>query len=235
MNKPEIFLKNAIKKNRLPQIMLFTGTEYDIKFSTAIKLMTKIFCKEKSIPYGCQKCFICKQILSQKYPYVQILTSGLEKKLEIDRVKELSIYSNRISWIIPQAHFLTKQAGDVLSKKIDFLAEDQFFIFIAPHSYMLTPSLFSKCNCIFFKKETSLINTEEFTSNPNLSIPNQIIDRLNFIEKLIKNKTDILELLKYWSLNASKEFKEALLRAEIDIKLNINKQLVLESLLLTDL
>lgn len=237
MNKVEIYLKNSIKKNKLPRVMLLLGPDEDIKFLTAIKIMTGIFCNNNQETgnmnlYGCQKCFICAQILAQNHPCIQIIKSDpeLKSEIQIKKIKEITLNSKQVSWIFPAAHHLNKSASNLLSRIIETPTKDRFFILITSYAYMLPSTLVSKCSHIFFRTE----NINPVKNNTNYEIPEKLIDRMSFIEELIKSKIDLSILLKYWSRKASKDFKQSLLNAEHDNKAHVNKQLILESLLLSN-
>ena len=65
------------------------------------------------------------------------------------------------------------------------------------------------------------------------AIPENLSDRLELIERLSKNKSDLNQILLGWQSNASAEFKAALLKAQEDLKKHVNAQLILEALLLS--
>lgn len=217
---------NAMSKNRLAHALLFLGDNQALKEQTALELASGLLCEHKTIPFGCGQCVSCRQVAQKRHPRVRFLLADPE--IRIDAIRELISAPGNPSWIIPEAHLMNKQASNALLKTLEEPRKDQFFILMAPNTRSLLPTLVSRCQRIIFKSAPALL--EEF-SVP--SIPENLSERLELIERLSKDKSDLKGILVAWQKNASSDFKRALLNAQEDLKKHVNAQLILEALLLS--
>lgn len=221
--------KNAIQDNRLGHALLFLGEDSQKKQKTALELAAGLFCEQKVAPFGCQECLSCKQVSEKRYPYLRFLEPETEEasEIKIGQIRDLKTTPGNPSWIIPHAELLNPQASNALLKTLEEPRGNQFFILIAPNTRSILATLVSRCQRIFFKGRSQVELPEP------VEIPESHLERLALIEKLVKSKTDIKELLIGWHKDASWQFKEKLLQAEQDLKRHVNPQLILESLLLS--
>ncbi|MES2503332.1 MAG: hypothetical protein V4534_00465 [Myxococcota bacterium] len=219
---------NAIHKNRLGTALLFLGENEDLKEQTALQLGAGLLCENKAIPYGCGECTSCKHVLEKRSPRLRFLEPENEQKSEIkvDQIRDLISASGNPSWIIPKAHLLNKQASNALLKTLEEPRSGQFFILLAPDTRSLLPTLVSRCQRIFFGGSPA--NKLEAPE-----IPTSLFGRIELIDRLIKDKADLNSLFTAWSQDASAEFKEALFKAQENLKRHANAQLTLEALLLS--
>lgn len=214
---------NAIVQNRLAHALLFLGDNLDLKEQTALNLTSGLVCENHVIPFGCGHCVSCRQVREKRNPHIRFLDS----EIRIDQIRELMSTPGNPSWIIGQAHLMTREASNALLKILEEPRKNQFFILMAPHTRSLLPTLVSRCQRIFFQ-------SEKISLKPTpLQIPERLSKRLELIETLSKNKSDLNSILIAWQQNASLEFKQALLKAEEDLKNHGNTQLILEALLLS--
>jgi DNA polymerase III gamma/tau subunit len=151
-----------------------------------------------------------------------------DPEIKIDSIRDLISAPGHPSWIIPRAHLMNKQASNALLKTLEEPRNDQFFILMAPNARSLLPTLVSRCQRIIFK---SAFTTLEDSGVP--SIPEKLSECLELIERLSKDKSDLNQILVAWQKDASTDFKQALLKAQEDLKKHVNTQLILESLLLS--
>ncbi len=217
---------NAMNKNRLAHALLFLGDNQAQKEQTALDLASGLLCENKIIPFGCGHCVSCRQISKQQHPSIRILRT--ESEIRIDAIRDITSAPGNPSWVIPEAHLMNKQASNALLKTLEEPRNNQFFILIAPNTRSLLPTLVSRCQRIFFKSAPIQI---ENGSAP--SIPENLSDRLELIERFSKDKSDLNQILIAWQHHASSEFKNALLKAQEDLKKHVNAQLILEALLLS--
>jgi DNA polymerase-3 subunit delta' len=217
---------NAIKKNRLAHALLFLGDNQVLKEQTALDLASGLLCESKIIPFGCEICVSCRQVSNKSHPRIRFLLA--EPEIRIDQIREMMSTPGNPSWIIPQAYLMNKQASNALLKTLEEPRNNQFFILMAPNTRSLLPTLVSRCQRIFFKSEPE---STEATTAPK--IPERLSDRLELIERLSKDKSDLNQVLLAWSHNAPADFKAVLLKAQEDLKKHVNAQLILESLLLS--
>lgn len=217
---------NAINKNRLAHALLFLGDNQVLKEQTALELASGLVCEHQSIPFGCGTCISCKQVLEKRHPRVRFLLADPE--IRIDQIRDLISTPGNPSWIIPQAHLMNKQASNALLKTLEEPRNNQIFILIAPNTRSLLPTLVSRCQRIIFKSEPQ---KTEHTSAPE--IPEKLSERLELIERLSKDKSDLNRVLIAWANHASPNFRAALLKSQEDLKKHVNAQLILEALLLS--
>ncbi|MEI6806047.1 MAG: hypothetical protein WCK49_06025 [Myxococcaceae bacterium] len=217
---------NAMSKNRLAHALLFLGDNPALKEQTALSLTSGLLCENKVIPFGCGSCISCKQVLENRHPRVRMLLGDPE--IKIDAIRDLISAPGHPSWIIPKAHLMNKQASNALLKTLEEPRGNQFLILMAPNTRSLLPTLVSRCQRIIFK--SSSISIDNFLAP---SIPENLSERLELIERLSKDKSDLNQILLAWQQNASSEFKQSLLKAQEDLKKHVNAQLILEGLLLS--
>lgn len=215
---------NAILKNRLGHALLFLGGDQAYKGQMAISLSSGLLCENKIIPFGCGHCINCQQILEKRHPKIRFLDTP---EIRVDQIRELISAPGNPSWILPQAYLMNKQASNALLKILEEPRKEQFFILIAPNTRSLLSTLVSRCQRIFFQEKQQ--KSEQAITLP--TIPKHLIERFELIERLSKEKSDLNQIFTAWQQNASPKFKEALLKAQNDLKKHVNPQLILECLL----
>ncbi len=193
----------AMKKNRLSHALLFVGDDQTEKERLAVELLSKMNVR-----------------------FVK-LESENGSELKVDQIRDLISGSPSLSWIIPQAELLNKQASNALLKTLEEPRGNQFFILIAPSTRSILPTLVSRCQRINVPSVSRQLDAEKAPE-----IPESRLERLELIESLVKSKTDLEPIFQAWNQNASLEFKEKLFKAVQDLGRHVNAQLILESLLL---
>ncbi len=195
--------ENAMKKNRLSHALLFVGDDRAEKERVAADLLSKMNVR-----------------------FVK-LESENNSDIKVDQIRDLISGSPSLSWIIPQAELLNKQASNALLKTLEEPRGNQFFILIAPSIRSILPTLVSRCQRINIPSVSRELDLSEAPS-----IPGNRLERLELIETLVKSKAELQPIFSVWNRGASLEFKEKLFQALQDLDRHVNPQIILESLLL---
>jgi DNA polymerase III delta prime subunit len=192
-----------MKKNRLSHALLFVGDDRS------------------------EKERIAADLLSQMNVRFVKLESENGADIKVDQIRDLTSGSPSLSWIIPQAELLNKQASNALLKTLEEPRGNQFFILIAPSTRSILPTLVSRCQRINIPSVS-----RELDSAQAPTIPENCLERLELIENLVKSKSDLQPIFTVWNRGASLEFKEKLFQALQDLDKHVSPQLILERLLL---
>ena len=184
-------LVTAVKLNRLPHALLFTGPPGVGRKKTALALAQTLLCEtspvnkkyasrgEKTkkgsgqvVRSGCGQCPVCKSVEEQNCPYMLVITpvSSWIKIGEVRQILEflsLQSFSRARIILIDQAHLMNKQAQNCLLKVLEEPPQKVYFILITDQAHSLTPSLRSRMQSLRFLPLSHQILSKIFTNKNN--------------------------------------------------------------------
>ncbi len=159
-NKPNTLseLENIIKKNTIPNALLFTGGNNTFLMKCAINFAKSVNCFEPlekvffEIP--CNQCRSCKKIMAGMHPDILSISPD-NQKIKISAIRD--IYQSIISKpneakmravLIEDAESMNEQAQNAFLKMLEEPPANTFFILIANNINSLLATIVSRCRSI---------------------------------------------------------------------------------------
>ncbi len=153
-------LKNAIKKSRIAQSFLFSGSHGIGKTSTARILAKALNCKEGPTDEPCGKCYSCDEIT--RGASLDVLEIDGASNRGIDEIRTLrenvkfKPATGRYKiYIIDEVHMLTGEAFNALLKTLEEPPEHVKFIFATTEPHKVPLTILSRCQRFHFKRLSS--------------------------------------------------------------------------------
>jgi DNA polymerase-3 subunit delta' len=151
-------LRRAAAKQRVPQSLLFAGTEGVGKHATAIALAQAVNCPNRKDGDSCGTCTTCTRIARHQHSDVTELDNGDEASIKItplrERILDVVGYrpfeAERRVCIIDPADKLTEQAQDGLLKTLEEPPSAVILILISARPDTLVPTIQSRCRRLRF-------------------------------------------------------------------------------------
>ncbi|HAF07605.1 MAG: DNA polymerase III subunit gamma/tau [bacterium] len=150
-------LKNAVKNNRIPHALLFSGPRGVGKTSTARILAMALNCENVEEGEPCLKCKSCRDIMEGRD--VDVVEIDGASNRGIDEIRDLrdkagyvAISAKNKVFIIDEVHMLTKEAFNALLKILEEPPEHVKFIFCTTEPFNVIPTILSRCQRFDFKR-----------------------------------------------------------------------------------
>lgn len=146
-------LKELIRKELLPPVMLFYGPDGVGKKKTAIAIAKSLNCKNRDPLkiFYCDECDVCIRIKNGIYPDLHLLKKEGDS-IKIESVRELINTINQVQFegrkkvvIIDDAHTLTTQSANALLKTLEEPPSNTHIILITSNPGELPLTLRSRC------------------------------------------------------------------------------------------
>lgn len=152
--KQWIFLEQSLKLGKLPNGLIFSGSEKLGKKSLAIEFSQMINCENADKPCGI--CRNCQSIKSNQHPGVFFIEPK-EKEIQISQIRDLiwklsmKSYSGALKVaIIDKAHSMNSESQSALLKTLEEPKGDTIIILVTEYPEMLFPTILSRCQNIRF-------------------------------------------------------------------------------------
>ncbi|MFP4081787.1 MAG: DNA polymerase III subunit delta' [Candidatus Aminicenantes bacterium] len=149
-------LRKALQKERIPNSMLFCGSEGVGKDSVALVLAKAMNCEKKKDD-ACEACSSCKAINRSQFPDVMVISPEREV-VKIDQMRTLKqtaylrpMAGRKRVFIVNEAEKMNEEAANSLLK---ILEEPPFFshiILITHNSGLIKPTIRSRCQKLNFQ------------------------------------------------------------------------------------
>jgi DNA polymerase III delta' subunit len=154
---PIRLLKNLIRRQRIPNGLLFWGAAGVGKRLSAIALAKAINCKEEPED-SCGTCLSCRKIAHDNHTDVKIIApSGRSRNIGvdvIDFINDLATYhAFESDWrviIIEDAERMREPAQNHFLKTLEEPPSDTVFILLTEYPGMLLPTIRSRCQQVRF-------------------------------------------------------------------------------------
>ena len=154
-------LKQAVRRGRLPQSLLFAGPAGVGKHAVAIALAQAVNCPARRRDDGddaCGKCPTCVRIAGGRHSDVVLLDKGDEASIKIralrERVLDIVGYrpfeAEKRVFIIDPADELTLEAQDALLKTLEEPPPSAILILVSAYPDTLVPTVQSRCRRLRF-------------------------------------------------------------------------------------
>ena len=211
-------LSNIIKRQKIPNALIFFGNENTKRKEAALFLGKGCNCVEQS-GIACNKCKSCRKIDSNSHP--DILYIDLEKEKKIISIAQIRKMGLKISSRPNEAKFrmvlilnadkMNIQAQNALLKMLEEPPAKTFFVLLAQKTRSFLPTIISRCRKIRFiplshkHVEQSLVNDFKIdnqmayiaakTSNADFKKAKMYLN-LNYEENFDKKKLKKIDWIK---------------------------------------
>ncbi|HMQ10235.1 MAG TPA: DNA polymerase III subunit gamma/tau [Oligoflexia bacterium] len=150
-------IKNAIRLNRVPHAMLFTGTRGVGKTTSARIVAKALNCENPQDINPCNECTNCKEIsASQNIDVIEIDGASNTSVDDIRELKDNVQYAPSKSkykiFIIDEVHMLSTSAFNALLKTLEEPPSHVKFIFATTEPQKIPDTIHSRCQRFDFKE-----------------------------------------------------------------------------------
>ena len=151
-------LRQAVRRGRVPQSLLFAGPEGVGKRTVAVALAQAVNCPKRRDGDACGVCPTCERIAAGRHSDVTYLDKGDEASIKIDalRARVLSVIgyrpfeAERRVFIIDPADDMVEQAQDALLKTLEEPPSAATIILVTAYPDTLPPTIQSRCRRLRF-------------------------------------------------------------------------------------
>ena len=150
-------LKNALRQDRVPHALLFTGARGVGKTSSARILAMALNCAEGPTETPCGKCASCQEV--QRAQSVDVLEIDGASNRGINEIRELRdsvrYAPNRDRYkvyIIDEVHMLTTEAFNALLKTLEEPPKHVVFVFATTEAHKIPVTILSRCQRFDFRR-----------------------------------------------------------------------------------
>ncbi len=151
-SKAKIFVKNLLKKGRVPHALLITGVKGGGKKDLATALASGLMClnlQDNGEP--CGSCSSCRKLIADTNPDLIIITPDGES-LKIDQLRSIipelkfpPYFSKNRVVILEDSEKMTDEASNAVLKTLEEPPPQNFFILLADNHNRLLPTIVSRC------------------------------------------------------------------------------------------
>ena len=172
-------MMNSFLKNRVSHAYLIQGTRGTGKKSLATLIAMTIFCTDVTGVEPCQKCHVCKRILSRNHPDVHWIDPD-GQSIKTEQIKALQaefgyqgMESTKKVYIITNAEALTTNASNRILKFLEEPELEATALLLTDNGQGIIPTIRSRCQIIDLQPLNDkafyhrLINLENISINEN--------------------------------------------------------------------
>jgi DNA polymerase III delta prime subunit len=207
-SKIKSYLDRLAESESRPGSYIFAGAGENEKDEAAYYFIAKIAGKVGD------KEFLAR-IKAKNHPDVVIVEPEIEEKKGKTREKEISISQVRDSLerlkffpyelktkfcIIKRSQKMNAEAANALLKSLEEPSANAIFILLADSVESLLPTIASRCAVLRFPQRTLPEWSEENREQMKNIFQQEIFERFEYIEKISKNKNEMIAVLKDWEM-----------------------------------
>jgi len=234
-------LQNAIRYNRLPHALLFSGPKGVGKTTMARILAKALNCERGPSIEPCNKCISCKEIDLGNSIDVQEIDGASNRRInEVREIRENVKYRPSRGrykvYIIDEVHMLTEEAFNALLKTLEEPPPHVIFVFATTEPHKVPPTIVSRCQRFPFQRISSDIichRISEIASAEKINIEEDAIrliahssegslrDALSLLDQLVSfstppiNVKDVQEILGLFDTHLVLETIDAILNGDL--------------------
>lgn len=156
-----------------------------------------------------------ERVKAKNHPDVVIIEPEIEEKKGKTREKEISIFQVRQALerlkffpyeldkkfcVVKRAQKMNPEAANALLKNLEEPSVSAIFVLLADNAESLLPTIASRCAVLRFPETKLREWNEENREQLKKIFRSEIFERFDYIEKISKNKNEIILVLKDWEL-----------------------------------
>jgi DNA polymerase III delta prime subunit len=206
--KIKLYLDRLADFEKRPSSYTFAGAGENEKEEAAFYFVSKIAGKFGDAGF-------LAGIKAKNHPDVVIIEPEIEEKKGKTREKEISISQVRDSLerlkffpyelktkfcVIKRAQKMNAEAANALLKSLEEPSANAIFILLADNIESLLPTIASRCAVLRFAQTNLPQWNEENRKQLKNIFRQEIFERFDYIEKISKNKNEMISALKDWEM-----------------------------------
>lgn len=207
-NKIKLYLDRLVKSKNQPSSYIFTGQDNEAKEEAVLYFVSRVAGK-----FGELEFF--DKVKTKNHPDVVTIEPEIEEKKGKVREKEISIGQIRNALerlkffpyelekkfcIIKRAEKMNDEASNIILKSLEEPSEKAIFVLLANDIESILPTIVSRCAILRFPQIKLTRWNEENRERLRNILKEEIFERFNYIEKVSKNKNELITVLKDWEL-----------------------------------
>ncbi len=206
-------VSKIIKSDKISHAYLIETNDCPYGFDIAMSLSKSFLCQKKN-NNPCSSCNICLNIDTNNYPDLKIIEADskmIKKEQLLELQKEFSVkplYGKYLIYIIKNAELLNRSSANTILKFLEEPSPNIIAILLTNNIYNCLDTIISRCQVLSLIKEEKINNNifkkiyEKTSPNEefNLFVEKQIINIMEFYEKLEKDKTKLIAFYDVFSL-----------------------------------
>lgn len=206
-------VSKIIKSDKISHAYLIETNDCPYGFDIAMSLSKSFLCQKKDNSH-CSSCNICLNIDTNNYPDLKIIEADskmIKKEQLLELQKEFSVkplYGKYLIYIIKNAELLNRSSANTILKFLEEPSPNIIAILLTNNIYNCLDTIISRCQVLSLIKEEKINNNifkkiyEKTSPNEefNLFVEKQIINIMEFYEKLEKDKTKLIAFYDVFSL-----------------------------------
>lgn len=206
--KIKSYLDSLVDSKSRPSSYIFAGAGDEAKEEAVFHFVSKLAGK-----FGDEE-FLAR-VKAKNHPDVMIIEPEIEEKKGKIREKEISIsqvrevleklkffpYELKTKFcVIKRAQKMNAESSNALLKSLEEPSTSAVFILFADNIESLLPTIASRCAVLRFPKTSLPKWSEENREQMKNIFRQEIFERFDYIEKISKNKNEMIAALKDWEI-----------------------------------
>lgn len=221
--KIKIYLDRLADSSKRPNSYLFAGPEKIGKFEAAVYFAQKISGKIGDAEF-------LRRVREEIHPDVLIVKPEIvedkkgrvrEKEIVIEQIREarerLKFFPYELKQkfcIIEKSQRMNAEAGNALLKILEEPTESTFFVLLANDAESILPTVASRCTVLRFPRTNLPTWKEEHREQLKKIFKEEIFEKFDYIEKISKDKNEILDVLGDWEIVAAESLRKLVANRE---------------------
>ncbi len=216
------YLERLAESKSQPGSFLFVGAEETEKEEAVFYFISRVAGKADDAEF-------IDRVKTKNHPDVIIIEPEIEEKKGKTREKEIGIPQirealERIKFfpyqlkkkfcVIKKAQKMNTEAANALLKHFEEPTESAVFILLADETESILPTIVSRCAVIRFSQTELPKWDEENRAQFKKMLQQEIFERFDYIEKISKNKNEMIAELKDWELVAAEGLRKLVKKNE---------------------
>lgn len=224
MNNPKIksYLDRLADSASRPSSYIFSGANENEKEDAAFYFISRLAGKSGDVGF-------LERVKAKNHPDVVIVEPEIEEKKGKTREKEISISQirealERIKFfpyelkkkfcIVKKSQRMNAEAANALLKSLEEPSVNAIFILLADNIESLLPTIASRCAILRFPETKLREWSEENREQLKKIFREEIFERFDYIEKISKNKNEMIVALKDWELVMAESLRSLVQKRE---------------------
>jgi DNA polymerase III delta prime subunit len=221
-SKIKNYLVRLVNSKSCPRAYIFAGQGGNEKEEAVFYFISRIAGKVDNAEF-------MNRVKAKNHPDVVIIEPEIEEKKGKTREKEIGIPQirealERIKFfpyelkkkfcVIKKAQKMNAEAANALLKHFEEPSESAVFILLADETESILPTIVSRCAVIRFPQTELPKWDEENRAQFKKMFQQKIFERFDYIEKISKNKNEMIAELKDWELVAAEGLRKLIKKSE---------------------